>query len=61
VSYYVSSRRLFMLQLLKECLVLLFYVTFVSLVKSFNFLDFLLKFAEGSIHFVLPKQIILLK
>ena len=50
-----------MLQLLKECLVLLFYVTFVSLVKSFNFLDFLLKFAEGSIHFVLPKQIILLK
>ena len=57
----MSSRSVLILQLLKECLVLLFYVTFVSLVKSFNFLDFILKFADGRIHFVLPKQIILLK
>ena len=57
----MSSRSVLILQLLKECLVLLFYVTFVSLVKSFNFLDFILKFADGRIHFMLPKQIILLK
>lgn len=57
----MSSRSVLILQLLKECLVLLFYVTFVSLVKSFNFLNFILKFVDGRIHFVLPKQIILLK